>query len=48
MQLSKKQKGIFEFVSALLKSMLKFEHFHQNDDPHSWYISKITKSEKRG
>ena len=35
MQLSKKQKGIFEFVSALLKSMLKFEHFHQNDDPHS-------------
>ena len=42
MELSRKQKtfsGVFFF---------NFETFSKKDDPHSWCISEITDSEKRG
>ena len=48
MQLSQKQKFFSQFVSAFLNSELNFEHFQKNDDRHSWRISEITESEKRG
>ena len=48
MQLSQKQKPFSQFVAAILKSRLKFEHFQKKDYPHSWYISEITDSENRG
>ena len=48
MQLSQKQKFIFQFVSAFLKSRLNFQHFQKNDDPHSRCIFEIADSEKRG
>ena len=48
MQLSRKQKTFSEFFSAFLESILNFEHFQKRDDSHSWGISKITESEKRG
>ena len=48
MQLSQKQKIYSEFVSAFLKSILKFEHFQKKHDPHSSCVSDITDSEKRG
>ena len=35
MNLSQKQKGFSEFVLALSKCTLNFEHFQKNDDPHS-------------
>ena len=47
MQLSKKQKKLSEFFSAVLKSRLNFEHFQKKDHPHSWGISEIPDSEKR-
>ena len=34
-QLSQKQKKIFEFFLAFLKSILHFKHFPKNDGPHS-------------
>ena len=46
MQLSRKQKSFSEFFSAFLKSSLNFEHFQKKDDPHGWFISEITDSEK--
>ena len=48
MQLSQKQKIYSEFVSAFLKSILKFEHFQKKHEPHSSCVSDITDSEKRG
>ena len=33
--LSQKLKTFFQFNCAILKSMLKVEHFQKNDDPHS-------------
>ena len=52
MQLSRKQKAFSEFFSAFLKSSLNFEHFQKKKekkkDSHSWGISKIPGSEKRG
>ena len=48
MELSQKQKRLSEIFSSFLKSILKFKHFQTKDEPHSWYISKITDSEKRG
>ena len=46
MQLSRKQKTLFYFFSAFLKSSLKFEHFLKKGDPHCWCISEITDPEK--
>ena len=48
MQLSQKQKTFSQFFTAVLEFKLDFEHFQNNDDPHSWCISEITDSEKRG
>ena len=47
-QLSQKQKAFSEFFIAFSKCALNFEHFQKKDDPHSWFISEITHSEKRG
>ena len=44
--LSQKQKTFSEFFSAILKSILSFEHSRKKDDPHSGIISHITVSEK--
>ena len=46
--LSQKQKGFFQFFFAFSKSTLNFEHLQKKDDLHSWFISYITHSEKRG
>ena len=35
-----------QFFSAFLKSILNFESFEKEDDPHSSCISDITDSEK--
>ena len=48
MQLSQKQKVFSEFVSTILKSILKLEHIKKKDQSHSWCISEITDTEKRG
>ena len=48
MQLSQKQKTCSQFVSSSLKAKLNLEHFEWKDDTHSWCISAITDSEKRG
>ena len=37
--LSQKQKTVFRFFFAILKCTLNFEHFHQQDDPHSRCLS---------
>ena len=34
MQISQKQKNFSQFVAAILKSRLNFEHFLKKDDPH--------------
>ena len=47
-QLSQKQKAFSQFFIAFSKCALNFEHFQKKDDPHSWFISEITHSEKRG
>ena len=46
--LSQKQKAFFEFLVAFSKSTLNFEHLQKKGDLHSWNISYITLSEKRG
>ena len=46
--LSEKQKAYFEFLLAFSKSTLNFEHLQKKNDLHSWNISYITHSEKRG
>ena len=48
MQLSQKQKVFSEFVSTILKSILKLEHIKKKDQSHSRCISEITDTEKRG
>ena len=35
MELSRKQKSLSQFFSAVLKSKLNFENFRKKDDPHS-------------
>ena len=35
MQLSQKQKTFSQYISAVLKCKLNFEHFQKKDDPHS-------------
>ena len=45
MQLSRKQKTVFEFFCGFFKSRLNFEHFQKKDDPHCWCISDITDPE---
>ena len=47
-QLSQKQKAFFEFYLAVSTSTLNFDHLQKKDDLHSWNISYITHSEKRG
>ena len=47
-RLSQKQKAFFEFFLAFSKSTLNFEHLQKKDDLHSWNISYIRLSEKRG
>ena len=47
-QLSQKQKAFFQFFLAFSKSTLNLEHLKKKDDLHSWNISYITLSEKRG
>ena len=47
-QLSQKQKAFSEFFVEFSKSTLNFEHFQKKDDPHSWFISEIRHSGKRG
>ena len=48
MQRSLKQKTFCEIFFQFLKSILNLEHFVKKDDPHSWCISQIRDSEKRG
>ena len=45
MQLSRKQKTVFEFFCGFFKSRLNFQHFQKKDDPHCWCISNITDPE---
>ena len=47
-KLSQKQKAFSEFFVAFSKSTLNFEYFQKKDDPHSWFISEIRHSGKRG
>ena len=47
-QLSQKQKAFSQFFLAFSKSTLHFQHLQKKDDLHSWNISYITHSEKRG
>ena len=46
--LSQKQKAFFQFFVEFWKSTSNFEHLQKKDDLHSWNISYITHSEKRG
>ena len=46
MQLSQKQKTFSEFLAPFLKSILNFEYFEKNEDPHRFCISEIRDSEK--
>ena len=46
--LSQKQKAFFQFFLAFSKSTLNFKHLQKKDDLHSWNISYIMHSEKRG
>ena len=47
-QLSKKRKAFSAFFIAFAKCELNFEHFQKKDDPHTWFISEIMHSGKRG
>ena len=44
-QLSEKQKKLYQFYAPFLKSGLSFEHFEKKDDPHSFCLSEIADSE---
>ena len=46
MHLSQKEKSFSQYFVAFLKSSLNVEYFEKKDDPHNWYISEITDSEK--
>ena len=48
MELSQKQKTFSGFFCAFVKSSLNFEYFQKINDRHSWCISEIMDSEKRG
>ena len=41
MQLSEQEKKFPEFFCAILISTINFEHFQNEIDPHSWYISEL-------
>ena len=45
MQLSQESKTFSLFFAAFSKSTLNFKYFEKKDDPHSFWISKITDSE---
>ena len=47
-ELSKKHTAFSQFFLAFSKSTLNFEHFRKKDDPHRWFISEMTHSQKRG
>ena len=47
MQLSKKQKHFYDFF-FIFKIYFKFWTFFKKEEPHSWCITEITDSEKRG
>ena len=47
-QLSKIQKAFSQFFIDFSKSTLNFDHFQKKDNPHSWFISEIMDSGKRG
>ena len=48
MQLSKKLKTFYEFFCPFLKSSSNFEHFEQEDDIHSQFISEIIDCQRYG
>ena len=47
-QLSQKEKAFSQCFVAFSKCALNLEHFQKKDDPHSWFLSEITHSGKRG
>ena len=47
MQLSKKRKVLSQVFLIFSKFRFNFEHFQKKDDPHSWYIFKLTDLERR-
>ena len=47
MELSQKEKLFSQFLFALSKSTLNFEHFQRKNCPPSWCISDLKDSEKR-
>ena len=47
-RLYQKQKAFFQFFLSFSKSTLNFEHLQKKHDLHSWNISYITHSKKRG
>ena len=44
----KNKKLFLGFFFAFSKSALNFEHFQKKHHPHTWFISDITHSRKRG
>ena len=46
MQLSQNQNNVSQFLAAFLKSSLISQHFEKKDDPHRFFIFKITDSDK--
>ena len=46
MQLYQNQKTFSEFFLPFLKSVLNFKKFPEKDEPHGWFISRNTGSEK--
>ena len=46
--LSQKQNAFYQFFLAFSRSTLNFQHLQKKDHLHSWNISYITHSEKRG
>ena len=47
-QLSQKQKAFSQFFLSFSNATLNLEHFQKKDDPHTWFISEIRHSGKRG
>ena len=45
MQLSEKQKKIYQFLGVFLKCILNFKYFEKKDDPHRFWISQTKDSE---
>ena len=44
----RQQKTFSQFTASFLKARLKFELFETRANPHTWFISNITDSEKYG